>query len=404
MSDPTRDAFGRSRVSNPTGLFDSHLRYDDEPLLWEEVTAGGGASTHIAARAEVRMRVLANGDSVVRQTRAYFRYQPGKSQLIHLTGILGPSRAGIRQRVGYFDAWNGVFFEQTADGLFVVKRDALTGTTADHRVTQADWNLDALDGTGASGVTLIPERTQIFTVDLQWLGVGRVRMGVVVAGVLVYCHEFLHANVADTPYMTTANLPLRYEIAGVSTAAVQTDMYQVCCSVSSEGGFEAQFGTPFSAGNGTTTISVNARRPVLSIRPKSLFNGLQNRRQIVMETFGVYSDDQALFYEIVYGGTLTGANFADADAAYSAMERDVSATAISGGIVVQCGYVAAASRGANQFPGVGSASLLSKLPLSLNIAGGHPTSPLSDVLTLVGTTLPDAASDVAAAFNWRELT
>jgi len=55
-------------------------------------------------------------------------------------------------------------------------------------------------------------------------------------------------------------------------------------------------------------------------------------------------------------------------------------------------------------PGSSAISLLSRLPLTLNIAGAHPTTPFSDVLTVVATTAE--ATDptlVFAAMNWREL-
>lgn len=396
------DAFGRQRVSNPVNLFDTILQYDDMPIMWEDDLTAGGTSTHLPNESMQRLRVASNGDIVIRQSRVYTKYQPAKSQLIAITGVLGPSQADVTQRMGYFDADNGVYLEQSEDGLAVTLRSSTSGSAINSQILQADWNLDTLDGNGVSGITLDPTTTQIFMMDLQWLGVGRVRVGFNIGGTFIGCHEFLHANNLTTVYMTTAVLPIRYEIRATGAGAAQTDLLQICSSVTSEGGLEEELGFLFSASNGATTIAVSTRRPILSIRPRALFNSIVNRVPIVPEGFSAFSEDNPLFYEIVYGGTLTNASFANVDATHSVMEEDVAATAISGGIVIDSGYVAAGGIGSGQFSGIEKRALLSRLPLSLDISGSHPTSPLTDSLSLVATAI-DTATDTSGGLHWREL-
>ena len=66
----------------------------------------------------VRMRLsTASGDVTIRQTRPYHRYQPGKTMVMSTAVNLGTAQTGQRQRVGFFDDGNGVFFEQ-ADPTF----------------------------------------------------------------------------------------------------------------------------------------------------------------------------------------------------------------------------------------------------------------------------------------------
>jgi hypothetical protein len=399
------DAFGRLRVSNPTTLYDAQLQYDNQPLLWETDTDGAGSTAHLPNQSALQLTVTnASGDRVTRQTRSHYRYQPGKSQLIVMTGVLGAGKTGVSQRIGLFDDQNGAFFECISTTLNMTLRSFVTGSIVDTQIPQASWNLDVMDGTGASGVTLDVEQAQIFVIDLEWLSVGRVRMGFFVDGVPVYVHEFLNANNIATPYMTTANLPLRYEIENTAGTSGATTLLQVCAMIASEGGFSVELGFPFQTSNAATTIAVTTRRPVLSIRPRALFNSIANRASLLPEHFHVYSQDQDVFYEIVYGGSLTDASFANVDATYSAMERDVAATAISGGVVIDSGYVVVgAGPGSNTASGAQLESLLSKLPLTLNIAGSHPTSPLTDSLSIVATSIPGGATDVSASLSWREL-
>ena len=248
------DAFGRLRVSNPRSLFTSKLLYDKAPLLWDEVvndSSGFAASTHVPADACVTMSVQ-NGDTITRQTKRRLNYQPGKSQFIFLTTVLGNNVAGVTKRVGYFDENNGLFFEQDATDLKVVVRKGASDTA----VTQTNWNIDTFDGNGPSGITLNEANAQIFFIDFEWLGVGRIRFGIVVDGKLYYCHEVLNSNNITSVYMSTPNLPLRYEISSTSGTATLT---QICSSVISEGGNPDEYiGLTRSVSNGTSHIDANS--------------------------------------------------------------------------------------------------------------------------------------------------
>lgn len=256
------DAFGRTRVSEPKTLFDSNFIFNDGATLYDEITVGSGATARDANESAIDMTVTAAaGDRAVRQSRRYLPYQPGKSLLVLCTGTLETSGgvSGIRSRFGYFDdlsdggTGNGFFVQLDGTDVSIVKRSSVTGAEVDTVVAQADWNGDKMDGSGASGHTLDPSKSQIFWLDVEWLGVGSVRCGFVVDGAFILCHTFHHANTgSDTTYMKQATLPVRYEIENVSAASGGA-MKQICASVVSEGGFNPR-GTVFSAGNGITGV------------------------------------------------------------------------------------------------------------------------------------------------------
>lgn len=241
------DAFGRQRVSTPSTIFDSKLLYDKRGVFWDEVITGIATSAHSTEHARVLMSVGEDGDSVIRQTKMRFNYQPGKSFLILMTGVLGEQTSNTTKRIGAFDQNNGVFFEQEGDTLSVCIRKA----TADIKVAQKNWNVDKLDGSGLSGITLDTSKSQIFIIDFEWLGVGTVRYGFVIDGKIIYCHFRHNANVHDTVYMSTPNLPLRYQ---VSSSGGSCYMSHICSSVISEGGQDPN-GLIFNHSNGNTAIS-----------------------------------------------------------------------------------------------------------------------------------------------------
>jgi hypothetical protein len=246
---PSLDAFARQRISEPFTLFDSKQIWDDSdiandvenyPLFYDnQETSGAGTSTVFNVnRASTTLGVSATtAGTRTRQTKQRFNYQPGKSQLVIITGILGGATAGITKRFGYFDANDGLFFEQSGSGMAVVARSNVSGSPIDTAVAQADWNIDKMNGAGASGINLDFSKVQIFFFDFEWLGVGRVRFGFYVDGLPFYCHEVLNANNLTSVYMSNPNLPVRTEIINDGSGAAD-NIEHICTTVVSEGGIQ----------------------------------------------------------------------------------------------------------------------------------------------------------------------
>jgi hypothetical protein len=376
------DAFGRLRVSQPYTLFDSQQRYAADNQF-DTSTVNGASTTFLTNESSVQMSVAATTNSqAVRQTFRSMSYQPGKGLLVLATFAMNTPTANIRQRVGYFNTQNGVFFQANGTTLSMVMRsDSLPtpGTPSDIRtVNQADWNGDKLDGTGASGITLDPSKTQIFWCDFEWLGVGSVRTGFVINGQYIVCHTFNNANDIGSVYMTTAILPVRYEITNLSNA-VTASMKQICSTVISEGGYE-QYSPSHLARRTTKLATIGLTfKPVVSIRLASTALGavvLPGRMQLLPITSQNY--EVALFFN----GTLTGASWS-AVPTDANVEMDTSATAITGGTLVQTDYVSASGSGGVQ-PLVDPAGYNWALQLGVSLAG------VSDVLTLAIRTVDSA--------------
>lgn len=395
-SEAAADAFGRLRVSNPTAVFSSQLEYDGHRILWESNLAGSATDTHSADGASATLAVTASAsDTGIRQTRRYHRYQPGKGQLMMLTGTLGTATAGIDKRMGYFDANNGVFLEQNSTtALNVVLRSNVSGSVVNTTVAQASWNIDPFDGTGISGVTLDVTKAQLFVIDLEWLSVGRVRLGFIVTGTIHYAHEFLNANVTTGAYMTTANLPVRYEIDN-TTGANAGSIVCLCATVISEGGFNAGLGLQFCATNGASLKTIGTtENACISIRPKATFNSIVNRGLIMPTTVRGFTENKAGLFQLWYGVTLGGTPSWTSANADSIVEFDVAGTTLTGGVLLDATMVEKAGR--LELP----SDIL--LPLTLDLAGAHPTSPYSDVLT-VAFTARSTTSGVTASIAWHEV-
>lgn len=391
------DAFGRLRVSQPYTLFDSQSRYGADNQF-DTSTSGTGSSTFNNNQSSVSMSVTAGGvGSVVRQTYRSFPYQPGKGLLVLATFQMdNGTSANLTQRVGYFNTQNGVFFQRTAGVNSFVMRSYTGGSADDSRaVTQANWNGDKLDGTGASGLTLDLTHPQILWMDFEWLGVGSVRCGFIIDGQYIVCHTFNTANVyGTTVYMTTAILPVRYEIT-TTTSAVAATLTQICSSVVSEGGFE-QTSIDHVARRTTilTTISTTFL-PLVSIRLASGRTGavvLPNRIQVLPTTSQNYE------VALVKNTTLTGATWAATVPSDSNVDYDVAATAMTGGTIVQTDFVTATGSG-----GISQTSLPNDYNWDLQL--GASISGTSDIYT-VGIRVVSGATtgDAVGSLSFYDLT
>ena len=269
---PTQtDAFGRLRVSNPHTLFDNHFSIGDNTRIWDTSNTAGTSVNFETNLACITMNTdTVAGRNVYRQTKGYFQYQPGKSLLSLNTFVMNSGKANLRQRVGYFDTQNGIFLENSDNVNYIVKRSYTTGNVVDTRIAQSNWNGDTLNGSGPSGINLDISKAQIFWADIEWLGVGSVRTGFVIDGNFLVCHQFNHANLESNVYMTTATLPIRYEIENTGTTSSASTLKHICNTIISEGGY-APTAVTRSASTALTGLEMSQTdfRPVLSIKLKS---------------------------------------------------------------------------------------------------------------------------------------
>lgn len=399
---PVYDAFGRFRVSQPLTLFESQTQYNANPLRMESGNSGGDAQTPVwssnSRMVTLQVNAGVTGGTSFIQSYEYVPYQPGKSQMIFMTGVMNSGVAGAVKRFGYGDAANGIFYEQNGtSGLQFNRRTSTSGGVVNNPVTQSNWNIDKMDGTGPSGITLDPTKCFILVIDLQFLSMGRVRIGFDLGGLIFYAHQFLNANVLSVPYMQTATLPVLAEIvaaAGIgSTATAQFK----CAAVISEGGLEFGLARDFS-----TNVSINAqtsRTHALSVRPKTTFNGLTNRTLFILFGIDVMSGANQLLWELCVGvGFTVQPTYADVNTTYSAFEVGTGGTVpvLTNGIVIASGYVATG----------GSAGRVS---VAENVAISYPISlDRSGAVRSLGTltlllTAFTGASASQAGMEWLEL-
>jgi hypothetical protein len=394
---PNLDAFGRLRVSTPFTLFDSSHRFADNGL-WSTATATGGAATFNAAQGLVDLDVTAaSGSEVVRETTKVFSYQPGKSLLVLNTFVMSTAKTNLRQRIGYYGANNGYYLEQNGTTVSFVERSFVTGAVVNTPVAQASWNVDPMDGSGPSGITLDLTKAQILFMDLEWLGVGTVRIGFVINGNFYVCHKFQHANIITSTYITTASLPLRYEITNTGATSGASTLKQICSTVISEGGYQLN-GLQQAIGIPVTTPKnlavAGTFYPIVSLRLKTSPDRLDaiiicTAISVIATSTGAYN------WQVIASGTTTGGSWVSAGA-NSAVNYNITGTSFTGGRILASGFFSVSNQGSTQVDILKEA--LFKTQLERN---GLTSTPFE--LTIVVAT-DNAGGDVLASMDWEEIS
>lgn len=395
------DAFGRERVSEPFTLGDYKHIYGLNTNFLDKLS-NGGTVTFVPNHSSALLSTTSDPLSkAIHQTKLYHAYMPGKSQLIYSTICFRAAVTNVTKRTGYFDDYNGIYFEQNGAGIlsFCVRTNT-SGTPSDaSKVSQSSWNTDKCDGTGPSGYNLDITKTQFFFTDFTWLGLGRVRCGFLVNGSYIVAHEFNTSNTLTLPYMANPNLPVRCEIFNTGTTTGGS-FDQICSSVISEGGY-IETGQDYSTLNTTLrTVAAGATVPLLAIRLTNNYQTYLNRLICKLEEFGFYSVKEPLYYNVIKlpnvsfltGGSWTAVN------SNSGIEYNAGATAYTDGKVFASGYVSAAVGNRGSVNSDSSASNARENYIAQNF-----DSTDSEIYMIAVTNLGPTSTTAGCSMQWREV-
>ena len=324
------DAFGRLVTSTPHTLSDIINKYGLDTRKWGTSLLSGGTVTHLPNESALRVAVTSSSGSTAKlRTNLYYHYQAGKAQNILITGYhsdLGQTNQ-IREW-GYFDDNNGVFFRLSGTILSLVRRTFVSGGVVEEVVPQSLWNTDTLivgNPLNASGMNLDLTKGNIYGVNLQWLGVGTVICSV--SNVVV--HIFRNPNTIIGPYMSTAQLPISVNVTNSAASSIGS-FTTICTTVESFAG-RAVEGETFGTFNDSDVTVGNTEIPLLAIRLSQLYNGIENRMQVIPTIVeGETQSGRASMRIILNPTTLTGGTFTSVSPR-SGVEYNATATSFTGG-------------------------------------------------------------------------
>jgi hypothetical protein len=396
------DAFGRLRVSNPYTLFDHFHRYADDTKM-VTYTSNTASSNFDINGGSMMLTVGSNaGDLIYRESARVFAYQPGKSLQILQTFSMSPPKTGLRQRIGYFDTSNGIYLQKDGSNVSMVLRSYVSGSVKETIAIQDSWNYDPMKGNGPSTHTIDLTRTQIFFMDIEWLGVGDVRTGFFINGKPCICHIFRNANQPSTatydstkPYMTTACLPVRIELENTAATGSTSSMRSICMTVISEGGYELR-GRKYSIG--ITPVSSPIILPLADTLYSIIGIRLNPNRlgAIVLPTdISIVPTSSGTFrWAIVRNGTISSPTWSSINSD-SSVQYTMDGGTVTGGVVMKSGYITVTNQ-------VSSTIDLRGINFQFQLErDSFASTPYTFVVAVSSDGINDA---ILASIDWEEIT
>jgi len=333
------DAFGRLRVAEPYTLFDSAFIGSADNGKFDTALTGTGSTSYDVYSSAVSMTVgTASGDQVVRQSYRTFPYQPGKALEIFETFAFANSQPNLRQRIGYFTAYNGVYLEDNGGTYYlVIRKQTGSSTYTETRVQQSSWNIDPLNGAGPSGIDINLSKVQILYTAIEWLGVGSVFCGFIIEGTYYFAHRFDHANIDTSTYMQSAQQSIRLEITNTGTTT-GASMKQICSSVISSGGYAPSAEQQFT-GRGLTYYTMSTAGTFYnSVSLRLGTDGINYNKVVYLDNVNVLSDsNQNMQWRLILNPTFSVAPTWSNVTTFT--QSTTSNVTVTGGTVLGSGYV-----------------------------------------------------------------
>ena len=331
----------RLKVSPKQTVFNNSALYDIGSDVWDYTTTLGATAAHDPnVNAVILTASSTVGSTVERQTRKVMNYISGRAATCDFAFQIVQA-TGARARVGLFDTNDGIYFEKDSSNVFwCVIRSTSTGSVVENRVSRDNWNGDKLDGTGPSGITVLPGRVQLISFEYEWFGAGTVSIRFIIDGVSHTIHTFYTANIATVSWAAQPFFPIRSEITNISaTAPSYLTLYSTSFSMEGE---SINYGIPKITGiplPGKNLTSAYTYYPTVSIRLKS--NQL-NAIAFIEEVQAFTTDNSFLTFRIIKNATLTTGGtltWTDHMSSGSSVEVNTDATGFTGGEVIALGIV-----------------------------------------------------------------
>ena len=205
-----KSAFGELNVVNITPVVQISFTYNNSTQLLTTNTTGSGSVINADHMAVVSTGAAINSSAIL-QSLIPIKYRSGQGVIIRFSGLFTSGVSGNTQMIGAFGNIDGLGFGFNGPdfGIFQKKNNINTW------INQTSWNLDKLDGTGSSGVTIdfSQGKGNIFQLKYQFLGFGGLTFYVENPGTSEYIkvHIITYSNSQITPNFNVPSFPLRIE-------------------------------------------------------------------------------------------------------------------------------------------------------------------------------------------------
>ena len=345
---PQLDAFGKLRVSGATLLGEYIFSSGTLSTQFSSILRNGGTVTwDNNSRALVLTNTTANDSHTSHTSNTYHHYFPGSSQLFIGTFAMGDNgKPGLMREWGMFDDKNGFYFMQDEGVLGVGIRSNASGSIVNIFIPQEDWNIDKADGTGKSQMVLDVTKDNIYWIDVQWLGAGRVRYGTYYDGQRVVLHEYYHGNKFSVPVTAMGSLPVCVHQMNMTATGSTSEMRAWCMAMWTESNLDVRTTASTALYSFSKTISVNDTYQYMgSLSPRELLpNGQPNRSlywptEIEASGWDTVTGAPAIFELEIYAEPILSGLVWNPVSTSSTVDYDTSGSFIASGTAVSKRYI-----------------------------------------------------------------
>jgi len=353
------DARGSLSVSEKTTLGNYVQDRNNLPIYINRLGTSGLVNQVYDSGATAMIVPAISGEYEIAQTFSRHPYYAGKSQVSEVTFSNYQNEAGVIKRAGYYSStivapydsvFDGVWFESDGTDYKFAIGNANTGLVT--YITQANWNIDKLDGTGPSGVTQDFTNFQVLVIDFLYLGGTAVRFGFKDGEDFNWAHAYNHANRLTGTFVASPHQPIRWEIRSTGGAGA---LEQICAGVHSEGTSEIT-GLPSSTPVPTAQVNANSVGVSYVLAGIRLKNTDSARRVNILNTTiaGLLNTNDNVVLSLVLNPTIAGSpTWAtlpdDSDVEYLVADtsNNPSVQTVTGGRTLPRGFVSTRSTETN---------------------------------------------------------
>lgn len=329
--DPIMGSYGEQKMLQDSilGVYEHTIdAYDD---LFYTQTVNSGSSTYDNNLSIVKLEVTTNSTSrCCRTTNRNHYYQPGISMMSILSVSCGDSgKTNNKRQWGIFSDNNGFFFELSGTTLCVCSRTNMSGSVVDNKITQSNWNIDKLDGTGQSEINIDVTKAYQYFIVFNWPS-GTVSYGIQdsLLGRII-CHKIYDSGISPYSTIRTGSLPVRFNNENYGIVSGGSQLNEIMAIVKSESIDPMytfwRFGD-ISCSNKTVTTNT----PILSLRSKILLeNGNYNKINSYPETLSVFATGSTIKIQMIsHDGSILSGDIWNLNSKGS-LEGDTSSTSIN---------------------------------------------------------------------------
>jgi len=267
----------------------------------------GGTITQANNMAILQTNTTANGQAILESKRK-IPFKAGQGALVRFDCVFtaGIAQAGSRQWVGVGDADDGFLFGYDTTNFAITYRRDATGAGSAIIINQADWNVDPMDGTGPSGMTLDPTKGNVYQISYG-AGFGNVSFSIEsdLTGDMVLVHVIEYANKFTVPSTYNPTFPMCAEAHnGGSTTNLVTSIASM--SIFTEGK-NIPTGPIQSFQNRSSGLTDALDSAVFALRIAGDFpigSGATNKVNIYLKSIGLLNDaNKAAVFDLVLNPT-----------------------------------------------------------------------------------------------------